>query len=64
MEPNLLNPVSGFGRKLFPMEAHTAGEKPFAFGFLKAAFGLAGFTVEKMPFIRCLNSNIVALVRA
>jgi len=103
MEPNLLNPVSAFGRKFFPMEAHTAGEKPFAFGYLKAAFGLAGFTVEKyfalffiafpiarllkvtkmklpawivraillfenvmekMPFIRCLNSNIVALVRA
>jgi SAM-dependent methyltransferase len=102
MEPNLLNPVSAFGRKFFPMEAHTKGEKPFAFGYLKAALGLAGFTVEKyfalffiafpiarllkvmkmkpspwmvkafllfenvmekMPFIRCLNSNIVALVR-
>jgi len=103
MEPNLLNPVSAFGRKFFPMEAHTKGEKPFAFRYLKAAFSLAGFTVEKyfalffvafpvarllkvtkmklppwmvkaillfenvmekMPFIRCLNSNIVALVRA
>jgi len=103
MEPNLLNPVSAFGRKFFPMEAHTKGEKPFAFGYLKAALCLAGFTVEKyfalffvafpiarllkvtkmklpsqmvkaillfenvmekMPFIRCLNSNIVALVRA
>jgi len=103
MEPNLLNPFSAFGRKFFPMEAHTKGEKPFAFGYLKAALRLTGFTVEKyfalffiafpiarllkvtkmklppwmvkaillfenvmekMPFIRCLNSNIVALVRA
>jgi len=103
MEPNLLNPVSAFGRKFFPMEAHTKGEKPFAFGYLKAALCLAGFTVEKyfalffvafpiarllkvtkmelpsqmvrailifesvmekIPLIRCLNSNIVALVRA
>jgi SAM-dependent methyltransferase len=103
MEPNLLNPFSAFGRKFFPMEAHTKGEKPFAFRYLKAALRLTGFTVEKyfalffvafpvahllkvtkmklppwmvkaillfenvmekMPFIRCLNSNIVALVRA
>jgi ubiquinone/menaquinone biosynthesis C-methylase UbiE len=47
MEPNSLNPVSAFGRKFFPMEAHTKGEKPFTFGYLKVALGLAGFTVEK-----------------
>jgi ubiquinone/menaquinone biosynthesis C-methylase UbiE len=103
MEPNSLNPVSAFGRKIFPMEAHTKGEKPFAFGYLKTVLGLVGFTVEKyfalffiafpiarllkvmktkpppwmikaillfenvmekMPLIRCLNSNIVVLVRA
>jgi len=47
MEPNLLNPVSAFGRKFFPMEAHTKGEKPFAFGYLRTALRLAGFAVEK-----------------
>lgn len=102
MEPNALNPISAFGRKFFPMEAHTKGEKPFIFGYLKAALSSAGFTVEryfamffvsfpvarflkvakiklplwlvemfslfeeiaeKMPGVRCLNSNIVAFVK-
>jgi SAM-dependent methyltransferase len=29
MEPNLFNLVSAIGRKLFPMETHTRGERPF-----------------------------------
>ncbi len=100
MEPSLLNPLSAFGRKLFPMEAHTEGEKPYTPEYLKIALETAGFTVErcfamfflafpiarfskitylnppsslvkftyflenvleKMPGIRYLNSNIVAL---
>jgi SAM-dependent methyltransferase len=102
MEPNLLNPFSAFGRRFFPMEAHTKGEKActpanlnrvlnlanlhvercFAMFFL--AFPVARFSkisklrppsalvkmtyffeslMEKMPGIRYLNSNIVAIVK-
>jgi SAM-dependent methyltransferase len=103
MEPNSLNPLSAFGRKFFPMEAHTKGEKQFTPAYLKAALNLANFDVErcfamfflafpvarfskiarmtpslslvkmtylfenvmeKMPGIRYLNSNIVAVGKA
>ncbi len=47
MEPSLLNPLSAFGRKFFPMEAHTEGEKPYTPGYLKSALSLAGFNVQK-----------------
>jgi len=47
MEPNSLNPLSAFGRKFFPLEAHTKGEKPFTFGYLKATLILAGFEIER-----------------
>jgi ubiquinone/menaquinone biosynthesis C-methylase UbiE len=102
MEPSLLNPLSAFGRKVFPMEAHTEGEKPYTPEYLNAALNMAGFTVgrcfsmfflafsaarfsriarlnppsllvkmtyffegvmEKMPGIRYLNSNIVAIAK-
>jgi len=102
MEPSLLNPLSAFGRKVFPMEAHTEGEKPYTPEYLKTALSLAGFNVErcfamfflafpaarfsrmmrlnppssvvrmtyllegvmeKMPGIRYLNSNIVAVAK-
>jgi SAM-dependent methyltransferase len=102
MEPSLLNPLSAFGRKLFPMEAHTEGEKPYTPEYLKSALGLAGFDVErcfalfflafpvarfsrimrlnppyslvkltyffegvmeKIPGIKYLNSNIVAIAK-
>jgi SAM-dependent methyltransferase len=101
MEPNSLNPLSAFGRKVFPMEAHTKGEKPCTPEYLKTALSLANFNVErcfaifflafpaarfskitglnppsslvkmtylfesvmeKIPGIRYLNSNIVAIV--
>lgn len=103
MEPNLLNPLSAFGRRFFPMEAHTKGEKQFTPEYLRSALKLANFSVErcfamfflafpvarfskiarmnppsplvritylfenvmeKMPGIRYLNSNIVAVVNA
>lgn len=101
MEPSLLNPLSAFGRKIFPMEAHTEGEKPYTPAHLKTALKTAGFDVEvfamffiafpiarlskitrlnppshmvkltyffeelmeKMPGIRYLNSNIVAIAK-
>jgi len=47
MEPNSLNPLSAFGRKFFPMEAHTKGEKQFTPGYLKTALNLANFKVER-----------------
>jgi SAM-dependent methyltransferase len=103
MEPNSLNPLSAFGRRCFPMNVHTKGEKQFTPKYLKTALSLANFSVErcfalfflafpvarfskivrlnpplslvritylfenvmeKMPGIRYLNSNIVAVVSA
>ena len=29
-EPNSLNPIAALGRKFFPLETHTSGEKPFS----------------------------------
>jgi ubiquinone/menaquinone biosynthesis C-methylase UbiE len=46
MEPNLLNPLSAFGRRIFPMEAHTSGEKPFTPQYLRAALA-SNFAVEE-----------------
>jgi len=102
METNLLNPLSTFGRKFFPMEAHTKGEKQFTHAYLKTALNLADFNVEKcfalfflafpvarfskiakvnppsslvkktyffenvmekLPMLRHLNSNIIAIGR-
>jgi SAM-dependent methyltransferase len=105
MEPNLLNPLSALGRKLFPMEAHTEGEKPYIPKYLESALSLGGLSVERfftmffaaftiarflkimrldtrtphslvklvyffevvmerIPGIRCLNSNIITVARA
>lgn len=47
MEPNLLNPLSAVGRKLFPMEAHTKAEKQFTPGYLKKFLNLSDFSVER-----------------
>lgn len=102
MEPSLLNPLSAFGRRVFPMEAHTEGEKQYTPKYLNTALNLAGFAVErcfsmffiafpvarfsritrlnppavlvkmtyffegimeKIPGIRYLNSNIVAIAK-
>jgi SAM-dependent methyltransferase len=102
MEPSLLNPLSAFGRKMFPMEAHTEGEKPYTPACLKTSLTQADFLVEscittffmafpvarfskiiglnppflvvkltyffetimeKIPGIKHLNSNIVAIFK-
>ena len=47
MEPSLLNPLSAFGRKMFPMEAHTEGEKPYTPEYLKTALEMTGLEVER-----------------
>lgn len=46
MEPNALNPFSAIGRRLFPMEAHTEGERQFTSEYLQTALNLADFSVE------------------
>jgi SAM-dependent methyltransferase len=47
MEPNSLNPLSSIGRRFFPTEAHTKGEKQFVPNYLKAALSQIGFAPEK-----------------
>jgi SAM-dependent methyltransferase len=47
MEPSSLNPFSAFGRRLFPMESHTKGEKPFTPSNLKESLKIASFKVKK-----------------
>ena len=59
MEPSLLNPLSAFGRKLFPMESHTQGEKPYTPNYLKRALQLAGFKV-----VRCFSMFFFAFPAA
>jgi len=63
MEPNLLNPFSAFGRKFSPLEAHTKGEKPFTFGYLKAMLILAGFKVERYFAMFFLSFPIARLLK-
>lgn len=46
MEPSLLNPISALGRRLFPMDAHTPGEKPFTPTNFRNALKMAGFELE------------------
>ena len=46
-EPNSLNPPSAIGRKFFPTEAHTKGERQFTPNFLKATLHNVGFNLEK-----------------
>ena len=48
MEPSLLNPLSAFGRRVFPMEGHTEGEKPYTPEYLRTSLILNNFTVEKL----------------
>jgi hypothetical protein len=59
MEPNLLNPLSAFSRKVFPMEAHTEGEKPYTPEYLNTALNMAGFNVE-----RCFSMFFLAFPAA
>jgi len=47
LEPNSLNPLSAIGRKFFPTEAHTKGEKQFVPSYLKAVLSNVGFTLER-----------------
>ena len=47
LEPNLLNPLSAIGRRFFPTEAHTKGEKPFAPSYLKTVLSRTGFVVDR-----------------
>ncbi len=47
MEPNLLNPLSAIGRKLLPTEQHTREEKQFTPGYLRTAFSMANFDLER-----------------
>jgi len=47
LEPNSLNPLSAIGRRFFPTEAHTKGEKPFAPSYLKTVLSRTGLTLEK-----------------
>ncbi|MEM0085042.1 MAG: class I SAM-dependent methyltransferase [Candidatus Methanomethylicia archaeon] len=63
MEPNSLNPISALGRKFFPMEAHTKGEKTFTFGYLKAALSSAGFMVERYFAIFFLSFPVARFLK-
>jgi len=50
-EPNLLNPFSAIGRKLFPMETHTEGEKPFVPRHLEMALNESGFWCRETNYL-------------
>jgi SAM-dependent methyltransferase len=63
MEPNLLNPLSAIGRKLLPMEQHTKEEKQFLPEYLRAAFSLANFNLERYFALFFLSFPIARLCR-
>ena len=63
MEPNLLNPLSAFGRRFFPMETHTKGEKGFTPRYLRTTFKLAGFTVERYLILFFLAFPVARLFK-
>jgi SAM-dependent methyltransferase len=63
MEPSLLNPISAFGRRVFPMEAHTEGEKPYMPEYFSTALHKAGFTVEKFFSIFFLAFSVARFSR-
>ena len=47
IEPNLINPISAFGRKFFPMNTHTKGERAFIPSSLKKTLKKFGFIIER-----------------
>jgi SAM-dependent methyltransferase len=63
MEPNLLNPFSAFGRRFFPTEAHTEGEKPYTPEYLKSLLDSAGFNVEQCFAIFLFTFSVARLLR-
>lgn len=63
MEPSLLNPFSAFGRKMFPMDAHTKGERPYMPHHFKVALGLAGFWVKRCYYIFFLSFPLARFSR-
>jgi len=63
MEPNVLNPLSAFGRRFFPMDTHTKGERGFTPRSLKAMFKLAGFTVERYLILFFLTFPVARLFK-
>lgn len=50
-EPNSFNPFSAVGRKLFPMETHTKGEKQFVPTFLKKKLETYGFNCQETNYL-------------
>lgn len=50
-EPNIFNPFSAIGRKLFPMETHTKGEKPFVPIYLKKKLKKFGFNCKDTDYL-------------
>ena len=50
-EPNLLNPFSEIGRKLFPMSTHSKGEKPFIPKHLETTLNELGFTSSETKYL-------------
>jgi len=62
-EPNRLNPLSSLGRKFFPMDVHTSGERPFMPHHLREMLIHSSFRIKKtyylfffsFPFARALK---------
>jgi len=50
-EPNLFNPFSAVGRKLFPMKTHTKGEKQFIPTYLEKELKIFGFNCQETNYL-------------
>jgi len=62
-EPNLLNPFSGIGRKLFPMSTHSKGEKPFMPKHLKTALNELDFDFIEMNYLFFIAFPIARILK-
>jgi len=63
MEPNILNPFTAIGRKLFPMHTHTKGEKPFLPKQLEASLKKFGFTVTETNYLFFITFPLARLFK-
>jgi len=63
MEPNKLNPLSAFGRKLFPMETHTIGEEPFVPTQLRSYLKLQGFKIKSIQYLFFFSFPLARMLR-
>lgn len=63
IEPNKLNPISALGRKIFPMQTHTKGERPLRLRRLVRVFAHASLTIKKVKHLFPYSFGLARIFR-